>query len=130
MKSRRLRRATWWSAAILALSSVVYPLAVRPWHQRWGATQEEVARRMAGDDDVKRPIEVTTRAVPVAARPEHIWPWLMQARKSKGWPVQLRLDRSDNRSPTIGERRPRSAAVSGSPRGRRGALRPRDLHAG
>ena len=84
MKSRRLRRATWWSAAILALSSVVYPLAVRPWHQRWGATQEEVARRMAGDDDVKRPIEVTTRAVTVAARPEHIWPWLMQLGNRRG----------------------------------------------
>jgi hypothetical protein len=84
MQPRRVRRAIWWSAAILVLSSVAYPLMVRPWHQRWGATQEESGRPMAGDDAVKRPTEVTTRAVTVAARPEHIWPWLMQLGNRRG----------------------------------------------
>jgi hypothetical protein len=84
MKHHRVWRAIGWLAAILAFVSVAYPLMVRPWQQRWGATREEIARRMAGDDDVKDPVEVTTRAVTLAARPEQIWPWLLQMGNQRG----------------------------------------------
>ncbi len=56
----------------------VYLLAIRPWHLRWGATDEEVGRPMAGDEINPNPSFSGTRAVTVRARPEHIWPWLVQ----------------------------------------------------
>jgi hypothetical protein len=50
----------------------------RPWHLRWGATPEEVARSMPGDEVVAEPTFNATRAVTVDARPEAIWPWIVQ----------------------------------------------------
>lgn len=55
-----------------------YLLVLRPWHLRWGATDEEIARVMPWDDQVKRPLTVTNRAVTINAPPRLIWPWLAQ----------------------------------------------------
>jgi hypothetical protein len=57
---------------------VVSPL-LRPWHLRWGATQDEVAAPMPGDDLVPGCQYRATRAVTVMAQPRHVWPWLAQA---------------------------------------------------
>jgi hypothetical protein len=66
----------------LAVAAVVLAAAFaglyRPWQLRWGATAEELARSMPGDDVVYRPRFNATRAVTVSARPEDIWPWLVQ----------------------------------------------------
>ena len=51
---------------------------IRPWQLRWGATDEEVARALPGDDVVKHPTLNATRGVTIQARPEQIWPWLVQ----------------------------------------------------
>jgi hypothetical protein len=56
----------------------VYLRFIRPWQMRWGATDEEVQRSMPGDDVVKHPTFNATRAVTIQARPEEIWPWLVQ----------------------------------------------------
>lgn len=56
----------------------IYLLFIRPWQLRWGATDEEVARAMPGDELVKRPTFNATRAVTIKARPEETWPWLVQ----------------------------------------------------
>jgi hypothetical protein len=50
----------------------------RPWHLNWGATPEEVNRTMPGDEIVKRPVFNATRVVTVNARPEDVWPWIVQ----------------------------------------------------
>jgi hypothetical protein len=50
----------------------------RRWHQRWGATDDEVAASMPGDGLIERPGSVATRAVTIAAPPEAVWPWLVQ----------------------------------------------------
>src|SRR6202140_2066834 len=50
----------------------------RPWHLRWGATREDLVREMPGDEIVRRPIFNATRVVTVNARPEDIWPWIVQ----------------------------------------------------
>src|SRR2546430_14943412 len=64
----------------------VYLRFIRPWQLRWGATDEEVARAMSGDDVVKRPTFNATRAVTIQARPEEIWPWLVQIGITRaGW---------------------------------------------
>jgi len=54
-----------------------------PWH-RWGATREEATRPMPGDDEVKRPMQVTTRAVTINASASDIWPWLVQMGYRRG----------------------------------------------
>ena len=59
------------------------PLLSGPWH-RWGATKEEATRPMPGDDEVKRPMQVTTRAVTINARACDIWPWLVQMGYRRG----------------------------------------------
>jgi len=63
------------SAGALAYA---YLRVLRPRHLRWGATDEEIARRMLGDDQIERPVVVTNRAVTVDAPPEDVWPWLAQ----------------------------------------------------
>jgi hypothetical protein len=72
--------------AILGTAAGGYLLFIRPWQLRWGATDEEVGRAMPGDDVVKHPTFNATRAVTIQARPEEIWPWLVQiGSKRAGW---------------------------------------------
>jgi hypothetical protein len=65
-------------AAGAAAAAIAFSLAYRPWHLRWGATDEEVHLAMPGDDLVPKASFAPTRAVTVAAAPEDIWPWLVQ----------------------------------------------------
>src|SRR6266487_1215013 len=51
---------------------------IRPRVFSWGATGDEASRPMAGDDLYPRPELNATRAVTIAARPEDIWPRLVQ----------------------------------------------------
>lgn len=65
---------------------IVYLLWIRPWQLRWGASDEEVLRAMPGDEIVERPTFNATRAVTISARPEDIWPWLVQIGiRRAGW---------------------------------------------
>jgi hypothetical protein len=64
--------------------AALYGVVIGPWQRRWGATDEEVARAMPGDDLVSNPLEVTTRAVTVNAPPADIWPWLVQMGNNRG----------------------------------------------
>ena len=50
----------------------------RPWHQRWGATDDEVAAPMPGDDLIAQVAYLATRAITIDAPPEAVWPWLVQ----------------------------------------------------
>jgi hypothetical protein len=51
---------------------------VRPRIFSWGATPEELGRPLPGDDVCPRPQLNATRAVTIAARPDEVWPWLVQ----------------------------------------------------
>jgi len=74
------------SVALGALAFGAYLRIIRPWQLRWGATDEEVGRAMPGDDVVKQPTFNATRAVTIQARPEEVWPWLVQIGcKRAGW---------------------------------------------
>lgn len=66
------------AAALLLL--VAGYLVIRPWHLRWGATDEEVARPMPGDLVGSG----WTRAVTIEAEAEAIWPWLVQWGQGRG----------------------------------------------
>lgn len=76
-------------ASLLTLGTVAsggYLLFIRPWHVRWGATDEEINRSMPGDDEVPRPLMAAPRAVTIEARPDEIWPWLVQIGTGRaGW---------------------------------------------
>jgi hypothetical protein len=57
-----------------------YAAAVRPRIRRWGATDEEVARTLPGDE-LESPMgyrPISTRAITIDAPPEVVWPWLVQ----------------------------------------------------
>jgi hypothetical protein len=62
----------------VCMAGVAYFKLVRPWYRHWGATPEEVSRSMPLDDRIPDPNVVTTRALTVRARPEEIWPWIVQ----------------------------------------------------
>jgi len=61
-----------------------YLLTVRRWQERWGATDEEVARPMPGDELVPDARDVSTRGVTIEAQPDQIWPWLAQLGHQRG----------------------------------------------
>jgi hypothetical protein len=69
--------------AVLALA-VVYVFLFRPWHRRWGATDQEVAGRMPGDEMVPGANLQATRAITIQAPPEAVWPWLVQLGQGRG----------------------------------------------
>ncbi|MCY1079295.1 hypothetical protein [Archangium lansingense] len=77
---------TWMAGGVAAagVGTLVYLRLLRPWLLRWGATDEEFARAMPGDELVKEPQYVTTRAITIQARPERIWPWLVQMGEGRG----------------------------------------------
>ena len=61
-----------------------YALVVRPWHLRWGATDEEVGKPLPGDELVPNPAIESTRAITVNASVEEVWPWLAQIGQDRG----------------------------------------------
>jgi hypothetical protein len=70
----------------VGLAALGYLLIYRPLQLHWGATQEEVRRAMPGDEIQPKPIFNATRAITVHARPEVIWPWLVQmGYRRAGW---------------------------------------------
>jgi hypothetical protein len=76
-RKKRLERAL---ITVLVLVGLLLAnaLLVRPWQLRWGATDEEVAQALPGDEFVENPSFNATRAVTIDAPLERIWPWLVQ----------------------------------------------------
>lgn len=60
------------------LLAASYPLGLRQWCRTWGATPDEVASNLPGDELLPDADVVTTRAIPIQAPPDRIWPWLVQ----------------------------------------------------
>jgi len=61
-------------AVLGAILPWAYALVVRPWHLRWGATEEEIANPLPGDELVPNPTIESTRAVTVDVPAEEVWP--------------------------------------------------------
>ncbi len=86
--SEKWRLKPWQTILLFGIlqSAWVYLQFIRPWHLRWGATDEEVHRSMPGDDQVPHPMLKATRAITIKARATEIWPWLVQmGYKRAGW---------------------------------------------
>ncbi len=63
---------------------LAYRRLLRPWHLRWGATEEEAEAPMPGDELISEPTLVSSRAVAIGASPDAVWPWLAQIGQGRG----------------------------------------------
>lgn len=82
-----MRRSFYTGAALAAAGAGAlgaYYWAVRPWHLRWGATDEEVNERLPGDELVPRASVAATHAITIDAPVADVWPWLVQIGQDKG----------------------------------------------
>lgn len=118
-----MRRITILAAAAAGLGAFVK--VYRPWHHRWGATDEEVAGGMPGDELIPVAEFHPTRAITIAARPEEIWPWIVQIGYGRaGFYAYDLLDNlghpsaeqiiADLQDPTVGDWIPMSPTVNDS----------------
>jgi hypothetical protein len=62
---------------VLGALCVLYPLLRRP-ILTWGATAEEAAGALPGDELLPSPDGVSTRAISIAAPAAAVWPWIAQ----------------------------------------------------
>jgi hypothetical protein len=91
---KRFGKVAMTAAAVKLVAAAAYLGWVRRWQMSWGATPEEVARAYPYDDAFDHPEWNATRAVTVEARPEQIWPFLLQIGWGRaGW---YGYDRVDN----------------------------------
>lgn len=77
-KSVNQHGVSWMTIVALGVILSVYHVLLRPWHRTWGATTDEVNRRLPGDDLVPEPSNETTRAVTVGASSDDVWSWIVQ----------------------------------------------------
>ena len=71
-------------AAATATAATAYWFVIRPWHLRWGATDEEVTRALPGDELVPDAKISSTHAITIQAAPAEVWPWLVQLGQGRG----------------------------------------------
>jgi hypothetical protein len=83
MQAGPARRAA--AAAVAAgVALAGYVTLVRPKILRWGASDEEAAERLPGDEVVTQPRYQTTHAITIQAPPRAVWPWLVQLGQGRG----------------------------------------------
>jgi hypothetical protein len=69
---------------VILTFAMLYWFPIRRWMSRWGATPSDLTRVMAGDALLGDTTYSGTLAVTVNARPEDIWPWLVQLGYRRG----------------------------------------------
>ncbi len=81
-------KATRGLALVLAAAAgglvLAYPRVIRPWQERWGATDDEAPRSLPGDDVLPPASAETTQAITIQAPRDAIWPWLAQLGQGRG----------------------------------------------
>jgi hypothetical protein len=73
-------------AALMALLAVLglYRGRLRQSMYRWGATDDEVAAKLPGDELMAASAPTTTRAITIDAGIDDVWPWLAQIGEDRG----------------------------------------------
>ena len=70
--------------------------------EHWGATSEEIASPVVGDDLCPNPRVVATRCITIAAPPETVFPWLRQMGFGRaGWYSYDWIDNLGRKSATV-----------------------------
>ena len=76
-----MRRISLLLAAIMA----AWWFVVRPWARDWGSTADECGRHAPGRRlDRATRTTASTKAITIDARPEEVWPWLVQIGRGRG----------------------------------------------
>ena len=70
--------------AVQTGTTLVFSPLLRSWYNRWGATAEETAEPLPGDDLVPQFLMGYTHAITIQAPPECVWPWLVQLGQGRG----------------------------------------------
>ena len=83
VSSAGARRWTVGAAAAL-LAALAYSPRARRWYLSYGATGQEAARVVPGDELMPDAELISTRAVSIAAPPTAVWPWLVQLGSGRG----------------------------------------------
>jgi hypothetical protein len=81
---KHLLRALGWLMVILAVTATTWALGAERWSDHWGATDQEVAIALPGDDLIEEPSLVTTRAVTIRVPAKQVWPWIAQFGQGRG----------------------------------------------
>jgi hypothetical protein len=77
----------------VAAAGLAWAVLARRTMGRWGATSEEVARALPGDDEVPHSQIASTRAISIHTPATAVWPWLVQMGwKKAGWYSYDRID--------------------------------------
>lgn len=77
-------------ASVLALGSL-YLGGIAPWYRTWGATADEQARPLPGDDILAGRSRQETRALTIDAPPDRVWPWVAQLGQDRAGFYSFRL---------------------------------------
>jgi hypothetical protein len=80
------------AGAVQIVGLLLLSPVLRSWYNRWGATDEEIARSLPGDELVPGPLhrkgsgtpQGYTRAITIRARAAAIWPWVVQMGQGRG----------------------------------------------
>lgn len=83
MRNRNLMIGAGLAAAGVG-ATAAYVWGIRPWHLRWGATDEEVRASLPGDELVPHAKLKATHAITINAPAADIWPWLVQMGQNRG----------------------------------------------
>lgn len=71
-------------AAAGAGAAAAYVCGIRPWHLRWGATDDELEQSLIGDELAPNPKLRATHAITINAPAADVWPWLVQMGQNRG----------------------------------------------
>jgi hypothetical protein len=63
---------------------MAYHKFVRPWHLRWGASDEELSEKLPGDNVKPDAKNQVTHAITINAPPSDVWRWLVQIGQDRG----------------------------------------------
>ena len=84
MRNQSLRRLGVGLAVAGAGAVTAYVCGIRPWHLRWGATEEESSQPLIGDELAPNPKLRATHAITINAPVDDVWPWLVQMGQTRG----------------------------------------------
>jgi len=71
-------------AAVVGGAFAAYNYKLRPWHLRWGATDEELTEILPGDEIKPEAGIRVTHAVTIDAPAATVWKWLVQLGQGRG----------------------------------------------
>lgn len=70
--------------AVMAGATAAGFLLARRWQLRWGATAQELAGPLPGDELIAPPDLAATRALTIRAPADRVWPWVAQLGQARG----------------------------------------------